>query len=794
MLTTKVQKNLEVALKYFNEHLKPDEYYLEEGDSVSAGKWEGEIAKKFGIHGKKVEKTEFENLLRNHTPDGKSQLTQRTKAGRRLYFDAVMSAPKSVSILGLTMGDSRLIQAHEKAVSEAIQEMESFAQTRVRKNGQNTIRRTNNFLSARFTHQTSRANDPQLHTHNLIFNVTFDELEGKYKALEAYSIYDYSNYLTQVYRNKLAKEVLNIGYKIKPGKYGFEIDGVSEETLELFSKRSSDIKKQREKLEEALGRDLTNNELSHVSHQTRDSKDYELSPSEAIKLQREQLTKIQEKQLQNLVSMANESKLKQAENENNENEAIEFALKKNFERKTTLKIYDVLSDAIKFNYGNLDLPKLRNCLFKNKELSVDLNNEKLTSWEQAELEVKILKSVSRGIGKSKSYDEPSDLDFSLDFMQNRIKIEILKSNNRINVLRGVAGAGKSHLISKIVEEVKDQKIPVFSLAPTGGAVENLSKDLNVDSQTIQSFLRKDNESLNSLKSSFVIVDEAGMLSYKQLDKLLKISEEQDFKVLLSGDTRQNHSIEAGDALRLIEDYSTIEVHTLDKVRRQNSLKESEIIMQRIESEDLTLDEITKLKEKLISTEYYRQFSEAISKKQVLSAFNTLDKMGALKEVETFEEKSQKISNEFVESLKDGNDVQIVTITNREKDTLNLEVREHLIKDGYLKSKKTVEKVFYKDLSLTTAEKENLNRNFSDEKENLFLKLNTKHDSLSGKEFYQIQNVDGVLIVANKDQQIPLNTLRPEDFNVSTKQVRNFCEGEHILIKEKIKLDQMAMIS
>ena len=57
----------------------------------------------------------------------------------------------------------------------AFRELETFAATRVRKQGSQTDRTTGNLVAAAFTHTTVRALDPQLHTHFTVFNATFDE-------------------------------------------------------------------------------------------------------------------------------------------------------------------------------------------------------------------------------------------------------------------------------------------------------------------------------------------------------------------------------------------------------------------------------------------------------------------------------------------------------------------------------------------------------------------------------------------------------------------------------------------
>ncbi len=186
------------------------------------------------------------------------RLTQRQlKEGqRRVFYDFTCSAPKSVSVLAVTLADERLVTAHEEATRIAFRELETFAATRVRKQGGQKDRTTGNLAAAAFTHTSSRALDPQLHTHFTVFNATFDETEKCWKALEARGMYDAIRYGTAVYRNELAKRVQQIGYRIQPAKHGFQIEGVSDEVLKRFSKRAQQRDAVVQELEQKLGRKL----------------------------------------------------------------------------------------------------------------------------------------------------------------------------------------------------------------------------------------------------------------------------------------------------------------------------------------------------------------------------------------------------------------------------------------------------------------------------------------------------------------------------------------------------------
>ena len=130
-------------------------------------------------------------------------------------------------------------KAHEQAVNEALRQLQSFAATRVRKNGECTDRLTGNIVAAVFQHETSRALDPHLHSHCILFNATFDPVEKKWKALQNYEMLAAQKFVENVYYHELARSLVKLGYQIENKPRGdFEIKGVSPELVKKFSKEA----------------------------------------------------------------------------------------------------------------------------------------------------------------------------------------------------------------------------------------------------------------------------------------------------------------------------------------------------------------------------------------------------------------------------------------------------------------------------------------------------------------------------------------------------------------------------
>lgn len=198
---------------YAARYLAQSDYYAE-GQRI-VGQWRGRGAELLGLRGP-VETEDFEAVRQGSTPRSGEFLRQRHSADRvdaegstlaqgRHLCDFTISAPKSVSIMAIPGGDERLIAAHEKAVAAAVEELEAHAGCRVRQGGASEDRTTGNLVLAIYHHDTSRELDPQIHTHAVAANLTYDGTEGRWKALQAAGIYDQRAYLTEVYRNRLAR-------------------------------------------------------------------------------------------------------------------------------------------------------------------------------------------------------------------------------------------------------------------------------------------------------------------------------------------------------------------------------------------------------------------------------------------------------------------------------------------------------------------------------------------------------------------------------------------------------------
>jgi conjugative relaxase-like TrwC/TraI family protein len=210
-------------------------------DYYGRGRWYGRGAFELGLSGYIDNRSVYQNLLDGYSPDRSRPLTGRRldPTQHRAALDCTFNAPKSVSLLALAAGDTRLIGAHRRAVSKTLDRVEERHAV-ARAVGQDGIRRvvnTGNLTVARFDHIETRDLDPHLHTHCVVMNFTRLP-DCRWRVLHNDDIYRHQKEIGTRYQYELALEVCKLGYGVMPKEHGqFDIAGFSVQALESFSKR-----------------------------------------------------------------------------------------------------------------------------------------------------------------------------------------------------------------------------------------------------------------------------------------------------------------------------------------------------------------------------------------------------------------------------------------------------------------------------------------------------------------------------------------------------------------------------
>lgn len=222
---------------YLSRHLSANDYYSE-GERVE-GYWLGKGAEKLGLNGV-VKEAEFEALRTNRHPFTGEKLTPRMH--KVAFHDIVVSAPKSFSIAAIVGQDERLVAAFHESSRCVLEELEKHAAVRVRSGAMvktEAIKTTGNVTCAVFHHDSSRMLGPQLHTHLVIANVSFDEDQQRWMALQPRVMLEASKQnIRSMFYDDLAQRAEGLGYKVSRVNGEFRIEGVSQELEERFSQRA----------------------------------------------------------------------------------------------------------------------------------------------------------------------------------------------------------------------------------------------------------------------------------------------------------------------------------------------------------------------------------------------------------------------------------------------------------------------------------------------------------------------------------------------------------------------------
>ncbi len=660
MFTAVAHKKLADAESYFDEHLAQNDYYS--AGEIHPGQWIGTGAERLGLK-EAVTREQFHALCENQNPQSNERLTQRQQKEdkRRVFYDFTCSAPKSVSVLAVTLDDRRLVTAHEESTRIAFRELETFAATRVRKLGNQRDRTTGNLVAAAFLHDSSRELDPQLHTHFTVFNATFDESERCWKALQAGGMYDAIRYGTAVYRNELAKRVQQIGYRIQPAKHGFEIEGVGDDVLKRFSKRAQQRDQAVLEMEQKLGRKLSNDEISHVVHQSRVKKLKGISTAEVRERQMTQLQPNELLTLQKLVASA--QRTEQPRIAGLENETLNHAVAHLFERKSVVPEHELLNVALSRRPGEVDLPALKLAVKHSQDL---VKTERGFSTRQIlATELALIQTVNAGcnaVAPLHPNYRPADW---LGEDQQRAIYHVLRTSDRITGLRGLAGTGKTTALRELVAACKEARIEPLFCAPTAAATDVLRKE-GFEAVTLQGLLLSKRSLSNN---DLVVLDEAGAVGIDDMKRLFDLA--RDARVVLSGDTGQHASVARGDALRILERHSNFKSGQLTAIRRQRKAE-------------------------------YCKAVELAAQKRTMEAFAQLERMKAVKELPE-SKLHDAAAKSYLKALDGAKSALLVAPTWNEIEAVTEKVRAALKAAGRLSGDEREFQVF-DSLSWTEAQK------------------------------------------------------------------------------------------
>ncbi|MEJ7934475.1 MobF family relaxase [Sphingobium sp. AN558] len=552
------------------------DYYTKGGTEGS--QWGGELADELGLSGEVDPKT-FETLLRGEVAG--QQLGRHRKEGIEHHpgWDFALSAPKSVSVIALAVGDTRIATAHERAVSVALSWLEEQAQLRRREEGTVRHETTGRLLWARFTEHASRELDPHLHTHVVVLNMTNRERDAPMSSLETRAMYSEQMSSGQIYRNELAHGLRTLGYEIAadPRRGLFEIRGVPKELVAEMSQRAEQIDAHAR--EHGLEGQAARRQSFYA---TRGPK--EKIGLEALHLQwrarlgeyapaLDSLRQAAERREGRTIMVAPADSAR----------AALFGIRQTEGREAVNPFGRFLANGLAAHVGEvrfrdvrplIDEHEARRKLLATREQTGDqILNRGRTTRRSARFEQALALHLALSIEDGRPIASADRLLASLDRaglspMQERALVDMALSRDRVTALHGVAGSGKSTLIATL-RAAAEPGSTLHALAPTSSAAANLGDTAGIGSRTVASLLAEGGYGLSG--QDVLILDEAGQLGNRQALRVLEISRATGARLVLLGDNKQTGAIEQGKAFWLMQQLG-MPTSQLTESRRQETAR------------------------------------------------------------------------------------------------------------------------------------------------------------------------------------------------------------------------------
>ncbi|MBE1427015.1 conjugative relaxase-like TrwC/TraI family protein [Desulfomicrobium macestii] len=543
--------------------LAREDYYTHGGEP--AGKWIGRGAERFGYCGETVGKADLYFAFEGYNHKYGNAIANNAGDKHKAGYDLTFSAPKSVSIVWATADEKTrkaLSEAQQKAVEKAITYAEKSGAFIQREGHAGAIKTPylDGVAVATFEHSTSRNLDPNLHTHAVVCNLAPN---GKRIDFQA----SYVKELGAVYRAELALELREMGFAIERDRFSFSISEVPEELKKELSSRRAEIEKalNEKGLHSSKGAEVATLSTRQKKTEVDRSLLFENAKSAAVNHGFDPSACYGKTSLE---------------------WTKEDFLRDSFDHASTMTETRLKAALMESAQGVFDSKEaLKKC--QEMEQSGDLirlqgpdGRVRYTSKEMFELEKDLVdraESLSKNTWHTVSKDTLSVV-YSTKTMADEQKkaLEHIVADNRLAVVRGVAGAGKSYMLDGAREAWERTGIRVLGCAPSADAAKNLQESANIQSLTSHKLLSQiEFGQLKLDKKTVVVMDEAGMTGSRIMAQLVNKVDHAGAKLVLIGDTGQLQPVDPGAAMRSIQ--TKIGCEEMVEIRRQHNDVDRQIV-------------------------------------------------------------------------------------------------------------------------------------------------------------------------------------------------------------------------
>ena len=550
------------------------EYYA--GSSEPAGIWYAPAGEFAIVDGSPVDRATFDRLYHARDEDGAPLLEQiRRHKERTPAFDITLSAPRSVGVVwGLAPYDTkRLIEAaQQKAVRATLSMLEREA-TWARRGRNGAFLEKVALTSATFRHGESRPAqhsdgkvfaDPNLHTHCVCLNIATRQSDHTIGGLHSKIIRDFKMAAGATYHAALAHELEKIGFAIdRVGKNGvFEIAGVDDATIRYFSARRQEIEDELAEhgvisgeaaaLAGAIAKATRSSKLEGESLRREDvwrdaAQSLGLDTESFADSLRDHSTVLDQQAAERLLS----ERMAALPANLTEHESV-------IERRELLRAVAaaLVGTSLPAERANVEL----NCLLSQGAV-VEIGRDPLglpcySTPEMLAIERNVVEQARRLANQSWLAVDPGALRdrcnaSGLTAEQTDAALAATTSS-AVAIVEGAPGVGKSTLLAPVVGGYAAAGCRVIATASAWRIANMLRDDLGIEARATASWIARLRAGEKILDSRTVlIVDEAGLLSSRDMGALLDAVTNAGAKIILVGDRRQLQAIGAGPGLDLV---------------------------------------------------------------------------------------------------------------------------------------------------------------------------------------------------------------------------------------------------
>ena len=605
MISKSLISNPGGAAGYYTDQQAAAEYYS--GEAVPSA-WRGEAAALLGLEGR-VEAGDLTRVLEGKVVDatgtrelGRVRIDPQSGEKRvehRAGWDLTISAPKSLSIQALVHGDRAALEVHRRAVDEALRYLE--------RHGAQFRARSGEYLEgaglamATFEHVSSRARDPQLHTHALVANVTIDPRTGKAYSLSNERLFEHRRAADAVYHSALAVELRRAGYAVRwDREVRVEIDHYKPDDLKEFSTRSREI--EAALAARGLGRETAGARAREVAAlDTRHAKDLPESREAHAERWAAQAEALGVTPAAPTLVQKIDARLDDPAAARN---AVDQAVAHLTEREAAFSRPDLHREALRFAQGSSSGSSSIDQIEKEierRERSGDLlraesgmRSARYTSREALEMERETDRRLAAGRGgheavmTGKEFDKAlADFEagkgFALSDEQRAAARMILVGDDRFQGVQGLAGTGKTTMLSFVREAAESQGWRVVGHSNGAEQAATMERESGIRSTTTAAHLiaaraelAERGRTLDDARTSPVptrelrIMDEASMAGQRSFRDVVRASDAAGARTVFLGDSRQHQAVEAGRAFERAQAHMPTATLGEASIRRQTT--------------------------------------------------------------------------------------------------------------------------------------------------------------------------------------------------------------------------------